>query len=180
MARYQLLLGSHIDRDPKVARLENETSEEFDRRSLRYHYWNSPDNCIVDTEEDLEKRYNKPGFEKFRKITDFVVAKPQELDDTVFMEEAIRRGFPREVVEKLREQRRAGGNVTATEPPTQAPLEPSAVANNREQKVKDALANLNKMSKQGLEQLAADEEIDLSGCKSDEQMRQAIRKHFGK
>lgn len=188
MPRYQLLLGSHIDRDPEVKRRDNETSEEFDQRSFRYFYWNSPEHCIVDTEVDMEAKHNKPGFEKFRKLTDFVVAQPQEIADKLLIEEAVRRGMmSRQQADTILRERQAGGKVTTTQPPTtdqlaheksKAPLDSAHVANNREQVIKDTLANLNKMTKPGLESFANDNEIDIAGCKNDDQLRAAIRKHF--
>ncbi len=199
MGMYQLLLGRHIDRDPSVKRLDGESSEQYDRRSLREYWWNNPNSNVVESEDDLEKKFNVGGCEKFRRINDFVVAKPDEIPDEAFIREAVKRGMISAAKgEELRAQRaQAGstpikldssGTTTTTAGPhvtnpdlPKPPLDPSAVLSPQEQqqRKKQTLDNLQKMDKTGLEAFAAEEEIDLSGCKDDNQRRAAIKKQFG-
>lgn len=199
MAMFQLLLGRHIDRDPRVKQHDGESSESFDQRSLREYWWNNPERNVVESEEDLEKKFNIGGCEKFRRINEFVVAKPDELSDDQLLKEAVSRGLMSQAkAEQLRAERAQSGGTPAkldshgttadtagphtTNPSLpKPPLDPSATLSPQEQQQRrnQTVANLGKMDQKGLESFAADEEIDLSGCKDDNQRRAAIKKHFG-
>lgn len=168
MPRFKILVGKHYH---KVTLPDgSESTREFSAHD--------PTCDTVETDLDLEDRYNQPGFsEKFRRLPD-AIDEIKAFNDDDFRKEAIRRGLIKDG-----DTLQAANHGTATmTPPKSAPsvhqeVHEAAKKGFATGQPHPALANLAKMPKVGLKQLAEDEEIDLSACKEDEgQMRASIKR----
>lgn len=163
MMRFRLLGGKHY----QTVKIKRPDGSEFE--SVREYAANDPTCNIIETDIDLEERYNQPGYEKFRREQD-VGQELKGFDDDAFVNEVIARGFmSKEEAEVKRAALKASKAGEAS---------PSGAGKPETQKKKahPALANLAKTPLVGLQQLAEDEEIDVTNCKTDEQYRTVIRK----
>lgn len=166
MPRFQVMAGKHYQRE-RFTRDGQEIEAEFE-------YAANDATCnIVDTDKcvdgpiDLEERYNQRGFsEKFRRMPD-EAQEVSKIGNDAFLKEAIRRGLVKEG--EASPQLMAPGKPPTTSEPIHNPNPQPATG-----KPHPALANLAKTPRIGLEKLAEDEEIDITGCKDEGSLRRVI------
>lgn len=165
--RWHLLAGEH---------LQNETRRLADGQDhiveVKYSA-NDATRCILESEVDLEARFNQPGCEKFRRLPDVgqeATALAANIPDDAFRQECIRRGIIKDEAVPI-----DPGSITPHLANVPKPV-PSTSQTASPRQAHPALLNLKTMPLVGLQKLAEDEEIDLSQCKNEQQTRDAVRK----
>lgn len=163
--RYKLLGSRHYQKELR-------TLSDGKQHLVEVEYVASdPTRNVIVTDIDLAAKFNQPGSEKFRLLPD----EGQELErfsDDAFLQECVKRGVMtlEEAVAKMGGQGQPNPAPAGSAPPADppAPAKPKAPPH-------PALANIAKMPVTGLRKLAEDEEIDLSNCKNDDQLRVTVK-----